>query len=110
MTRSGIVLGCLIWLIVMSVPLLALTLFANNEVAWRRGPQGLEVDKLFLINSPDYAGLGFVTARVRSTQTDSVCVETSVSYLLWRKADDTSPNTRYCQCFDPQGAPTESCP
>ncbi len=110
MSGRGITLGCLIWLIVMSVPALALYLVANNEIAWRRGPLNLEVDKLFLINEPAYSGLGFESARPSSTQADGACITTSVSYLLWRNAEGTDQNTSYCQCFDAQGGPIGTCP
>lgn len=110
MTRSGIALGCLLWLIVMSLPMLALFLYANNEIAWRRGPQGLEVDKLFLINEPAYAGLGFETARVQGGDGSSLCVATSVTYVFWRNDSGLDQNTAFCQCYDAQGAPIGVCP
>lgn len=109
MTRRGIALGCLIWLVIMSLPALALYLVANNELAWRRGPNNLEVDKIFLINEPDYSGLGFESARVSETHPAGVCVTTAMSYWLWRNAEGIDQNTSYCQCFDSQGAPSGSC-
>ena len=110
MTRRGIALGCLVWALLMSLPGLALFLFANNEIAWRRGPNNVEVDRLFLINEPDYAGLGFENARIAASRPDGVCVATTLSYLLWRNAEGANPNTSYCQCLDAQGLATESCP
>lgn len=109
MTRRGIAVGCLIWLVVMSLPALALYLVANNEIAWRRGPNNLEVDKVFLINEPGYSGLGLESARVSQTGPEGVCVTTSMSYWLWRNAEGSDQNTSYCQCYDSQGAPSGSC-
>lgn len=110
MTRTGIVLGCLAWLLVVSLPAAALVLFATGEIAWRRGPLGLETDRLFLVREPAYAGLALETTRLNDTNAAAVCATTTMTYWLWRNAEDANPNITYCQCFDRLGAPLDACP
>ncbi|MBL8046712.1 MAG: hypothetical protein JNL09_09235 [Anaerolineales bacterium] len=97
MTPRSCALGCGLWLLVMLLPLAGLFLAVNGELAWRRGPDNLEVDRLFLINEPRANGLGFEAARL--TSADGLCLQTSVSYFLWRNAEGGNPNVTYGQRY-----------
>jgi hypothetical protein len=111
MTRAGCLTGCLIWLVVMSLPLAVIVLILNNELAWRRGPNNAEVDRIFLLNEPGYAGLGYEAARLNSpVDGDSVaCVTVAVRYLLWRNDEGVQQNADFCKCFDTTGALAGTC-
>jgi hypothetical protein len=97
MTPRSCALGCGLWLLVMLLPLAGLFLAVNGELAWRRGPENLEVDRLFLINEPNANGLGYEAARL--TGADGLCLQTSVSYFLWRNAEGGNPNAMYSQRY-----------
>lgn len=102
MTRTGCALGCLAWIGVMSLPVLAFILATQGELAWRRGPNNLVEDRLFLINEPEAAGLGYASARVNRDDTATagpLCVQTRVVYLLWRNAEGQDQNTAFCECY-----------
>jgi hypothetical protein len=100
MTPRSCALGCGLWLVIMSLPALAFLLATQGELAWRRGPNNLEEDRLFLINEPAAGGLGYLAARrAASPDDDLFCVRTTVSYFLWRNDAGEDPNTRFCQCY-----------
>lgn len=101
MTRTGCALGCAAWLAVMLVPALAFVLATQNEIGWTRGPDGLDQDKLFLINEPDAGGLGYLAARTLPAEAAAgqVCVRTRVVYWLWRTRETGDQSARYCQCY-----------
>lgn len=101
MTRTGCVLGCAAWLAVMLVPALAFGLATQNELGWTRGPDGLDQDKIFLVNEPGAGGLGYLAARTLPAGADAgqVCVRTQVVYLLWRTVETGDQNATYCQCY-----------
>lgn len=113
MTPRSCALGCGLWLVVMMLPLLAFFLAVNGELAWRRGPENLEVDRLFLINELGASGLGYEAARL--TGGDAPCLQTSVSYFLWRNAEGGNQNAAYGQRYQRTASgqlePTgEACP
>lgn len=102
MTPRSCALGCGLWLAVMAVPFLAFVLAARNEFAWSRGPGDLVQDRLFVINEPGAAGLGYLAARPVSDATAEggpLCLRTTVVYFLWRNAEGGDPNVVYCQCY-----------
>ena len=102
MTPRSCALGCGLWLALMALPALVFWLAVQREISWTRGPAGLEQDKLFLVDEPQAAGLGYAAARVLSAETpagDQVCVRTRVVYWLWRNAEGGDPAAAYCQCY-----------
>jgi hypothetical protein len=97
LSRSGCLLGGLLWLAVMALPLAALWLAARGEVTWRRGE--FTEDRLWLVNESGAQGLGWSSARVASDQRPvdgPVCVRTQVRFLLWK---GTSENLAFCECY-----------
>ncbi|MBP7693489.1 MAG: hypothetical protein KA764_16320 [Anaerolineales bacterium] len=99
MSRRGCVLGCGAWLLLMALPLLALWLAVQREVVWTRGPAGLEQDRVFYLDEPQAGGLGYLAARVVRDAAGQVCVQTRVTYWLWRSAEAGDPAAAYCQCY-----------
>jgi hypothetical protein len=106
MTPRSCALGCGLWLVVMALPVLALWLATQRELSWSRGPGGLVQDRVFLVDEPDAAGLGYLTARVARDDTATggpVCVRTQVAYLLWRNLAAEDPSAVFCQCYTQAG-------
>lgn len=105
MTSGGCALGCLLWLAVMAVPALIFYLAVQGELDWRRGPGKLEEDRLFVINEPGAAGVGYLASRLADDATDgAVCVRTTVTYFLWRNDEGGEPNAHYCMCYSRNAA------
>ncbi len=121
MTRRGCALGCLAWLLVMTLPLLALILAVRGELAWQRGD--FVEDRLWLVRTDDVpgeeaAGLAYSSTRLvrdPAAPAGRVCVRTRVTFLLWR---GNSESFGYCECYqahpgqgyDPIGACPRSTP
>jgi hypothetical protein len=103
MTWRSCAVGCGLWLLIMSLPLCAFILATQGEVAWRRGPGNLEVDRVFLVNEPNASGLGYEAARTTG-EAGAVCLRTSLRYFLWRNDEGVDQNTDYCQCYTPDAS------
>ena len=102
MTPRSCALGCLIWLVVMGLPVLAFMLATWGELAWRRGLNDFEEDRVFLVSEPNAGGLGYLSARIILDQSPAdgpLCVRTRVVYLLWRNDENINPNVNYCKCY-----------
>lgn len=113
MTWRGCLAGCAVWALVMSLPLIVLVLMMQGELAWQRGPANLEADRLVVINEPEAQGVAYFAARLAPGPAGQTCVNTSVTYLLWRNAEGGNPNTTYCQCYQitgDQAVPLGACP
>lgn len=92
LTYFGIVV---IWLVLMSFPILAFTLAIRGEIRIGNNfPSGIRV---FLIQEDDVQGIGFEWSRKVNIQTD--CSKTTVKYLLWEGAQG-GLNADYCWCYD----------
>lgn len=110
MTRRGCVLGCLAWLVIMTLPLLAILLAVRGELAWQRGD--FVEDRLWLVRTDDLpgeeaAGLAYSASRLvrdPSAPVGQVCVRTRVTFLLWRGASESFD---YCECYQARPAPAE---
>lgn len=115
MTPRSCALGCGLWLLVMAVPALAFWLALQRELSWTRGPGGLVQDRIFYVDEPAAAGLGYLAARLTPAAAGGqVCVRTRVLYLLWRNTEGVEQNTAYCQCYTRAAAAyepaAETCP
>lgn len=101
-SRGCCLLGVLGLLSLILVPCFGLTLVLQRELTWQRGP--LEVERVWLINETDMAGLAYSSTRINiSTPEGQTCVQTSVTFWLWRGASET---VTYCECYalTPAGA------
>ncbi len=81
----------MVWLIVMSLPILAFSLAGKGEL------QLGEDARLFLIQEDEVEGIGLQWTRPFRQQPS--CTRTTVTYLMW---EGRSENTVYCQCYDKQ--------
>jgi hypothetical protein len=106
MTRRGCLFGVVAWLLVMTLPLLAVLLAMRGEIGWRRGP--FVEDRLWLVNldagpgGERASGLAYSAARLSphpAAGPDAICVRTRVYFFLWR---GTGEPADYCECFRPE--------
>jgi hypothetical protein len=89
--------GCLLWLAILSLPLLVFVMAVRGEMQWQRGE--FVNDRLWLIRETDERGLGFSSARVISNQEavdGPICVRTKVYFLLWRGSAEP---VAFCECY-----------
>ena len=78
-----------VWLVVMSLPVLAFSLAGQGEL-WL----GDQV-RLFLVQEPTAEGVGVEWTRPLRAQ--PACARTTVTYIMWA---GQSENTAYCRCLD----------
>ncbi len=112
MTRRGCALGCLIWLVVMALPLVAFVFATQGELAWRRGPDSLIEDRLWLVDEPGMGGLAYLAARVTRDERPAdgpLCVRTRVTFMLWRNLEGGDLDADFCACYAPDGGVLGSC-
>ncbi len=106
--RSGCFLLILIWLVIMSLPLLAVVIARGGQV--RLGAQESAHLRVFLVQEEENNGLGIEWMRTstpaQAQSGENRCWLTSVSYWLW---EGQGENVTYCQCFDAAGSVTSSC-
>lgn len=113
MTGRACLTGCALWALVMSLPVLMVVLAMQGELGWQRGPANLEEDRLVFISEPEAQGLAYFASRLAPGPADQTCINTTVSYLLWRNAEGGNPNAAYCQCYQVQAntaTPLGPCP
>ncbi len=101
--RAGYLLVILLWLVLMSFPVVAFVLATQGQI--ELGNDGGNI-RLFLLQDIDNQGLGFQWTRPfndSSTEEQSTlaCSQTSLRYFLW-EGDGGSQNADYCQCSNLQ--------
>ncbi|GAB4160329.1 MAG: hypothetical protein Fur0021_32170 [Candidatus Promineifilaceae bacterium] len=103
--RLGCFLLVLIWLVIVSLPLLAVIVARSGQV--RLGAQESAHVRLFLVQEEESNGLGIEWTRAsRQAEGAGSCWRTSVSYWLWKGEGE---NVMYCQCVDAAGNFTHAC-
>lgn len=108
--RAGYVVVILLWLLLVSFPVVAFFLATQGEIQIGDSSSGL---RLFLLQEDDNQGLGFQWTRLYdgSNLESAVCSQTSLRYFLW-EGDAAGQSSDYCQCFDAETQaplPSESC-
>lgn len=95
--RVGAGVGCLLWFIVMCLPLFAFVLAVRGEMTWKRGE--FTEDRIWLIQEIEEQGLGWSSAHVISNHEANggpICVQTTVRFLMWK---GTAEGAAYCECY-----------
>ncbi len=94
----GCCLSGVLGLVVLAIAPCLLVVFINTgELAWKRGD--FVEDRVWLVQEPDAAGIGYSSARIISREANGpLCVRTNVSFVLWQGA---SENLNYCECYAP---------
>ena len=90
-----------VWLAVMSFPLVAAILAVRGEIQLGDDPRSHL--RLFLVQERQAQGVGVEWTRPVSKRAS--CSQSSVSYLLW---EGEAENVVYCQCYDEGGAVTST--
>jgi hypothetical protein len=99
--RAGYLLLILLWLLLVSFPVVAFLLATQGEIEFGDSRSGL---RLFLLQDSDSQGLGLQWTRPYDNGSPSAavaCTRTTLRYLLWQ-GSAPQQNTAYCQCFNPQ--------
>lgn len=96
-----------VWLLVMSMPVLAVVLAMQREITIGQGPR--QQLRLFLIQERDSEGVS--VHWTRPADSGERCAQSNVYYLMWK---GHGANTVYCQCYDDSGdvvsSERERCP
>jgi hypothetical protein len=95
--RVAYLLAILVWLLLISLPLVAFTLAARNQI--QLGSVENSHIRLFLIQESNVEGIGVEVARPYAVE--PTCTETSVRYFMWAGEPE---NVTFCQCRDSTGA------
>jgi hypothetical protein len=96
----------LVWLFVMSLPVLAFLIATRGEI--QLGTDAKNSLRLFLVHEDDVQGLGLEWSKPHGRSGE--CTKTTVRYLLW-EGSEPGQGVEYCRCFDAaSGLPGESRP
>ena len=93
--RPGCIIGLIIWFLILLTPCFMIALAAQGEIAIQTGGAPEQRIRLWLIQEADQSGIGISTP-MTVTRDQGICVETNVSFVLWRGQADA---TRYCECY-----------
>jgi hypothetical protein len=103
--RAGYLLIILLWLILVSFPVVAFFLATQGQIQIGDSDSGL---RLFLLQERDTQGLGLQWSRFYDNgepssagQPPGECTRTTLRYFLW-EGDAAGQNLDYCQCRDRQ--------
>jgi len=94
--RVVYVIAAIVWLVLMTLPILAFILAARGEIML--GDDSGSNVRLFLVNEDELHGIGF--QRANEINSGQECYHISVDYLLW-EGDTSEQNIDFCTCYDP---------
>ncbi|TVR22281.1 MAG: hypothetical protein EA396_06330 [Anaerolineaceae bacterium] len=99
--RPGCLLILVAWLALMSVPFFILLLAFQGEMTLGRGgdvPNKHQhpVLQVRLIMDMDYRGLNITTSSVHRADSDNLCVQNNIRFLLW---EGEGENVTNCHCY-----------
>lgn len=83
----------LVWLVLVTSPLLAFLLAARGQIQVGEGPR--RYVRLFLVQEEEAQGIGLEWVRPASGQ--PACSEGSLTYFTW---EGEGQNAHFCQCYD----------
>ncbi len=102
--RLGYLLFLLLWLLVMSVPTVAVVLASRGQIQIGNAPS--RHLRLFHIQEIETEGIGIEWKRPfrpKNSRQNHSCTQTNITYLVWK---GTGENTRFCQCINSVDAVT----
>ena len=107
--RFSYVLFLLFWVLVISMPTLAVVLAARGQV--EIGSDAGRQLRLFHIQEVEAEGVGVEWKRPfpQLSSPNQTCTQTNITYLLWKGEGESS---HFCQCTDTTGqitTQTQSC-
>jgi hypothetical protein len=97
--RLAYMLVVLLWLLLISFPVVAFLLATQGEIII--GEPDRSGLRLFMVQERQSQGGGLQWTRPQNGPAQAGCSQTSLRYYLW-EGSDQGQNVDYCQCFDPQ--------
>ncbi|MBK8025947.1 MAG: hypothetical protein IPK19_32330 [Chloroflexi bacterium] len=94
--RMGCILVLIVWFAVLLTPCLLLTLAIQGELRVATGGAPGQELRAWVIMEADTRGVGVSNGVVRSSDAQTVCVETTITYVLWAGQED---GHTYCECY-----------
>jgi hypothetical protein len=95
-------LGLALWFALLMLPCLFFFLATSGEITiWHNNiPDAAQHPALQvrLVMEIEQRGFQIIRSSLRPEGDTHLCIETSVSYLLWQR-DETSRDTYYCDCY-----------
>lgn len=100
--RLGCCLLLIVWFVLMLMPCFFVTLLVEKDIVISRSSVPDHEFRIFILEEPNERGFGFSSGTIVSGGGDeqTVCVVTSVDYLLWE--GEAEPDT-HCNCFERAG-------
>ncbi len=93
----GCVIALVLWFVVLLSPCFMIVLAVRGEISMTTGSAPEQRVRVWLIQEAGQSGIGFSNVDVRQTADDALCVQTNVSFLMWR--GEAGP-TQYCECYE----------
>ena len=84
------------WIAVLSLPVLGLLLAVRGELSWQPGEN--RAYRLWLVMEKEERGLGWEVRRAVSRSMESVCLQTTVGFWLWR-GQGQQTGSSFCECY-----------
>jgi hypothetical protein len=102
--RFGCGVLLVVWFAVMLLPCALIGLAFNGEITIPHGnvPEPAEhpLFQVRLIMEIENRGLQFTRTGIHPESDTAVCVQSTVTYLLWQQEDDQETSVVYCDCYE----------
>ncbi|RMG78842.1 MAG: hypothetical protein D6712_20660 [Chloroflexi bacterium] len=104
--RLGCILLLILWFALLSTPCIIgfLVIQGQGEIRIPQGDAPEQMLRVWFISEASQRGIGISSANAFYADENAVCVETTVSYVLWY--GEGEPAT-YCECYT-RNTPTDS--
>ena len=100
--RLGCLLLLVLWFMVLLLPCGMIYLATGNSITISNGdipePEQHPRLEIQLIMEIENRGLKLSSSSIASQSETELCINNSVSYLLWQ-SDESASNSQYCQCY-----------
>lgn len=101
-------IGCgvllVFWFALLMLPCILLLLATNQEIVVSQGSLPGQEIRVWLIMEASQRGLGVSSTSVSQNGENSVCMTTSMQFILWSGREDP---LSYCECFE-RGGPDQA--
>ena len=101
--RFGCSIVIVIWFTLLLTPCAMFWLASGNQVILHHAnipdPVFHPMLEIGLIMTVDHSGFQFTSASITNEDEQSLCVQTSVNYLLWQNRTREDPATVFCDCY-----------
>ena len=94
--RLAILAVFVIWVVIISLPVLGLLLAMNGELALTISEHNEY--RVWLLMDDEERGIGWSSKNMFSDNLNNNCVINRVNFILW-EGDSENVNTFYCECY-----------